>query len=164
MEEIIIDQITSLLIEGVRYDTPEGFLQKCEKKGFRSKKPASDFWQYAALPPFDEIYQFEFSSPKAINSFLEIIRTRDKILQIGAHFHYPKNFLSNDGKCVFKKGKIILDDYFGKGFSTKSKNFKNINYGNENILGYISIIRMNLIGVIFKIANTKLYNEYYPIK
>ena len=132
MEEIIIDQIASLLIKGVRYDTPTGFLQKCEEKGFQSKKPAPDVGQYAALPPFDEIYQFEFSSPKAINSFLEIIRTRDKILQIGAHFHYPKKFLSNYGQFVFKKGKIILDDYFGKGFSTKGKNSKNINYGNEN--------------------------------
>ena len=164
MEESNIDQITTLVIEGVRYDTLEEFLQKCEKKGFRSKQPAPDVGQYKTLPPFDEIYQFEFSSPKAINSFLEIIRTRDKILQIGAHFHYPRKVLTNNGKCVFKKGKIILDDYFGKGFPTKGKNFKNVNYGNENILGYISIIRMNLIGVIFKIANAKLFNENYPIK
>lgn len=158
MEELDIEQITRLILDGMENGSSLDFIKKCQESGFLTKEPQPNVGQYDALPSFDQIYQYSFLSPNTINSFLEIIVVKKKLIQIGAHFHYERSFLFNPAKATFNRGNEILESYFGTGYLTKSKNFINYNYGYGELLGYISLIKMNIYGVIFKVAKAEAYH------
>lgn len=158
MEKFDIEQIARLILDGMENGNSSDFIMKCKESGFLPKELQQNVGQYDTLPSFDQIFQYSFVAPNTINSFLEIIVAKNKLVQIGAHFHYEHTFLFNPAKAIFNRGNQILESYFGNGYLTKSNNFKNYNYGNGELLGYISIIKMNITGVILKVAKANAYH------
>lgn len=156
-----IKDIFSLLVENVLSKTPKEFINYCEKSGMIKKDPISDIGQYSQLPPYDSRYCYEFASPKAVSVIFEIFVVSDKIMQAGVNLYYKNNLLSHAAENKFKEAKLLLNDYFGLGIPLKAKNTIGYNYGNNRLLGYVSLIKNDNVNI--KIGNAEIWNSYYPI-
>ena len=158
-----IIQIFDLLTDNVLNESPKEFKDYCENIGMIYKEPIPDVGQYSQLPPFNDRVCYEFNSPKANSVIFEFLIYSDKILQAGVNLYYNTGIFSNYGNRTFKLVKGLLDDYFGRGDEIKIQNAVIYNYGDNNLLGYVSLLYTDQAAVNFKIGNAKIINEHFQI-
>lgn len=153
-----INDIFILLIRNVLI-SPEEFIGYCETFGMKKKDPVPDVGQYSQFPKDYSRYCYEFDSPGANSVNFEILVTSDVIMQAGANLYYKNSFTAEK---KLEQAKKMLDIYFGPGVPMQVDNCVIYNYGNEELLGYVSIIERDSVNL--KVGNAKVCNSYYPIK
>ncbi|MFH1236565.1 MAG: hypothetical protein V1685_06575 [Parcubacteria group bacterium] len=141
----------------------ENFIQLCREVGMVPIKCIPDVGQYSQLPPFEDRECFSFESPNAHNVIFEVLGHSNVVLQAGVNIYFEKTQTSVYEE-VFKQGKKLLDDRFGTGIPEGTTQSPIYNYGDDTLLGYISITMADYVGINLKIGNAKVWNKFYPIK
>lgn len=166
-----IDQIFTLLVDNILSKTSEEFLIHCEKLGMTKIESIPDVGQYSQLQPFDSRYCFEFTSPRSVSARFEILVISNKILQAGVNLYYKKGMITSPAYKIFEHAKNLLDNRFGLGIQMGSENEPIFNYGDNKLLGYVSLIKSDKMGVNLKtinvnlkIGNAEIFNKHHPFK
>lgn len=166
-----IDQIFSLLVDNILSKTSEEFLIHCENLGMTKIELIPDVGQYSQLQPFDSRHCFEFTSPRAVSVRFEILVISNKILQAGVNLYYKKGMITSPAYKIYRQVKNLLDNHLGLGIQMGNENEPIFNYGDNKLLGYVSLIKsdkmganLEVINVNLKIGNAEIFNKHHPFK